>query len=615
MNVSELLLESVLQERFGLVQFRPKQKEVIDCILEKKHTLALLPTGYGKSLCYQVPSQVLSGVTVVISPLIALMQDQVNGLMRRGISNATLINSSISFDEQSRRIDAIRNGALKLVYVAPERFESPRFRDLLKSLEVSLLVIDEAHCISQWGHDFRPQYRNLSSLITQMPQSTVLALTATATPSVQRDIVQSLAIPQMRVITGSFDRPNLRLEVEACGDGKTKDRHLLRMLQEAPGPCIVYTSSRREAERLSVWLKQQRIGADCYHAGMSPGDRERTQKRFEQETVKAIVCTVAFGMGVDKSNICRVIHYNLPGSLEGYYQEAGRAGRDGNPAVCTLLYQAKDIYTQRWLMDRNYPSAQEVAQIFNCIRGRVGDPIRAAEIIQSTGVADAALNSTVDLLRTLQLIDTTHDGSYIDRSTAREPQIDMTLMHQRRQRDSLRLERMIAYAQAAKCRRAQILDYFGQRLEGACSGCDICSPLKSRILRAAADAVEQASAAVSSLHRDVRVKQVDHAVVTGGIDAGGSVSHKVIALTAELRGKVGRTTIAQILVGSKAKKIKEKGFDKLELYSSCLRLKEDDVLAIVDELISKGQLRVIPGMYPKVVVTEAGIAALIPAKR
>ena len=244
-------LEETLRERFGLAEFRPKQKEVIDNVMRGKHTLALLPTGYGKSLCYQVPSQVLPGITLVVSPLIALMQDQVNGLLRRGLNNVTLLNSSIAWDERDLRMAGIRAGAYKLVYVAPERFESARFRQLLSTIDVSLLVVDQAHCISQWGHDFRPHYRNLSGHLSHVPGATILALTATATPPVQKDIVQSLALPEMHVVVGSFDRPNLRLEVRGCRNNFEKDEFLFRLLRSTSEPVIVYTSSRKETEALS----------------------------------------------------------------------------------------------------------------------------------------------------------------------------------------------------------------------------------------------------------------------------------------------------------------------------------------------------------------------------
>ncbi|MBY0358684.1 MAG: ATP-dependent DNA helicase [Candidatus Obscuribacterales bacterium] len=475
MSVSEFLLEAVLQDRFGLEGFRPHQKEVIERIIAKRHTLALLPTGYGKSLCYQVPSQVLPGTTIVVSPLIALMQDQVSALFKRGIRNATYLNSSVSADELDSRIRAIKTGDIKLVYVAPERFESARFRQLLNSLEVSLVVIDEAHCISQWGHDFRLQYRNLSNYVAQIPGITVLALTATATPMVQRDIVQSLNLKRLEIVAGNFDRPNLTLEVKAMKSTAEKDSQLIDMLRQGQDASIVYTNSRKEAERLSGFLLQNGLSASCYHAGLTSSERHNAQRRFELGQCKIIVCTVAFGMGIDKADIRRVIHYNMPGSLESYYQEAGRAGRDGQQAICTLLHQPKDTNTQRWLIGRNYPEAEEVAAVFRFIKAKGLEAVRAQEILDNTQVKDTALTSTLNLLKHLQLVDTTPDGTYFDRSSGNDnPAIPLTYLHERKQKDYARLDHMLNYVQEGNCRRKQILDYFGQSLKQNCRSCDTC---------------------------------------------------------------------------------------------------------------------------------------------
>ncbi len=585
MAVSEFLLDSVLHEKFGLKEFRPKQREVIDHVMNGKHALALLPTGYGKSLCYQVPSQILPGATIVVSPLIALMQDQLSGLARRGITNATLLNSSVSPDELDIRFGGIKAGVFKLVFVAPERFESPRFRNLLQQIDVSLLVIDEAHCISQWGHDFRPQYRNLSGyILNHLKAASVLALTATATPQVQRDIIQSLNQPNMNVVTGSFDRPNIRFEVEAVSNAVEKDNFVFSALKSAQAPAIVYTSSRKEAEALSERMRQSGLTAACYHAGLTGDQRKMAQKLFETDKVSTIVSTVAFGMGVDKANIRRVIHYNLPGSLESYYQEAGRAGRDGDAATCTLLFQSKDVHTQRWLMDRNFPSDQQVETAYKLIASAGLQPMRISTLLDDMDIADSALNGALDLLKHLQLIDTTPDGSFLARVS--DGTIDMSSLNQRKLRHSQRLEQMIRYAQDMICRRRQILGYFGQIIE-ACSGCDVCAP----------------GDRVKTVH-----KRAGQSVL--GDRKTSNLAEAILQIVTELNGTVGRTTIAQILSGSGNKKLKEKGLDQVPMFGRFSVFKQDQLLASIDELITDGDLQSIPGLYPKVAITESGTQKL-----
>ncbi|HEY9718336.1 MAG TPA: ATP-dependent DNA helicase RecQ [Trichormus sp.] len=601
-------LEEILHERFGLSEFRPKQTEVIDNLVHGRHTLALLPTGYGKSLCYQVPSQVLPGITLVVSPLIALMQDQVNSLIRRGLTNVTLLNSSIDRDQRDLRMAGIKSGAYKLVYVAPERFESGGFRQLLREIDVSLLVIDEAHCISQWGHDFRPQYRNLSGYLSHVPGATILALTATATPAVQKDIVQSLALPEMHVVVGSFDRPNLHLEVRGCRNNFEKDECVERILRSSNEPAIIYTSSRKETEALAQRLRQYGVKAAHYHAGMKQEIRQKAQRDFENETPPVIVCTVAFGMGIDKANVRHVVHYNLPGSLENYYQEAGRAGRDGQPATCTLLYQSKDIFTQRFLTDRNYPTNEQVLAVLKRICASAPDIVRAGEILDHVDIADSALNSALDVLKQNQLICQDSDGGYFaPQALSGSVRIDTTHMIRRKRRDQERLEAMINYAQQTYCRRLLILRYFGQQLSGSrCGACDVCAPkqpvYESQDSRFEVSIAPKSRVSAGSGSRFGHKQSAPKRTLPSAADLGAAI----LKLTLELDGRVGRTSIALILAGSKAKKITEKQLDKTELYGRYTGFGEEALLAAIDNLVQEGSLRITSGLYPKLFITADG---------
>jgi ATP-dependent DNA helicase RecQ len=317
---------------FGLSAFRAGQKEVIEAVLAGRDCLCIMPTGGGKSLCYQLPAVMRPGVVLVVSPLIALMKDQVDGLQSLGL-RATFINSSLEPHEQRQRLDGMAAGQFDLVYVAPERLRSPRFLDSLKPVTVQLLAVDEAHCISEWGHDFRPDYARIGKFRARLGGPQTIALTATATPMVRDDVVKQLQLRSPDVFITGFARPNLRFEVDEPGSASDKDGKLLRILDETPGPGIIYASTRKKCETLVEFLAQRRghpVG--FYHAGLLPDQRRSIQDCFMSGEVPLIVATNAFGMGIDKRDLRLVVHYNMPGSLEAYYQESGRAGRDGLPS-------------------------------------------------------------------------------------------------------------------------------------------------------------------------------------------------------------------------------------------------------------------------------------------
>ncbi len=332
-------LNQVLQEQFGLTAFRPGQREVIERLLAGRSALAIFPTGAGKSLCYQLPALLLEGLTLVVSPLIALMKDQLDALLRKGVAAARL-DSSLDAQATREVYQQLRSGQLKLLYVAPERLSNERFQQTLADLPLALLAVDEAHCISEWGHNFRPEYMKLARLARQLKVPRLLGLTATATPEVAEAIAREFAVAPEDVVRSPFHRPNLELWMKPCDDDRQRRQQLQAAL--SPGPCIVYVTLQKTAEEVAEWLSQQGRPAVAYHAGLDADQRNQIQEEFMQSKQGVVVATIAFGMGVDKADIRAVVHYNLPKSIESYAQEIGRAGRDGKTSRCTVLATPED---------------------------------------------------------------------------------------------------------------------------------------------------------------------------------------------------------------------------------------------------------------------------------
>ena len=332
-------------------------------VLAGRDTLVILPTGGGKSLCYQVPALVLDGLTVVLSPLISLMKDQVDALEAKGIP-AAFINSSLSAGQISDRLARAQRGEIKLLYVAPERFDFGSAAERIAAMGVSLLAIDEAHCISEWGHDFRPSYRRVRDIREKLGSPPTLALTATATPEVRRDIARVLALRDPEVVLTGFDRPNLRWHVVRTKNDAEKDGTLVEVLARHEGVAIVYAATRKTVDRVAQMLTRSGIRAEAYHAGLDDARRHEVQDAFMSEKIRAIVATNAFGMGIDKPNVRLVIHYAMPGTLEAYYQEAGRAGRDGEPADCYLLHAFQDRFTHEFFIKAACPEREVVTAVY-----------------------------------------------------------------------------------------------------------------------------------------------------------------------------------------------------------------------------------------------------------
>jgi len=367
--------ESLLK-RFGLESFRAGQRDVVDAIAAGDDVLCVMPTGGGKSLCYQLPSLARKGTTIVVSPLIALMKDQVDTLQRLGIA-ARLINSTLSASEQDDVMREMASGALDLVYVAPERLRNGRFLEAVSHAGVSLLAIDEAHCASEWGHDFRPDYARLGHFRTRYLNNVqTIALTATATPHVRTDIKAILAMEAPREFVTGFARTNLRFTVEHCKSDREKNDALLAFIKNQPGSGIIYAATRKRCEEVAQWLPEKlRRPIGVYHAGLEPEQRRRVQEDFMSGRLAGIVATNAFGMGIDKADIRYVIHYNIPGSLEAYYQEAGRAGRDGAMSECRLLFSYPDRYIQEFFIENRYPSPDVVRKVYDFLHAQKDDPI------------------------------------------------------------------------------------------------------------------------------------------------------------------------------------------------------------------------------------------------
>lgn len=388
--------EEILKHYYGYDSFRSAQAEIIETILSKRDVLAIMPTSAGKSICFQVPALMLDGITIVVSPLISLMYDQVTSLKEMGIQ-AILLNSAMTSMEYYQAIEQLQRGEVKLLYVAPERFEQEGFLEMMQGIQISMVAVDEAHCISQWGQDFRPSYQNIDTFVAQLPiRPIVAAFTATATPRVRLDIKQQLKLQHPFEVVTSFDRANLYFGMEEPRD---KMSRLLELIKEKE-PTIVFCNTRKEVEKVCDKLQKKGIAADWYHAGLSPEARSKVQEDFIFDRIDVIVATNAFGMGIDKSNVRKVIHYNMPKDIESYYQEAGRAGRDGEPAECILLYGAKDIIINKFLVKQNQDKVGmaklnemiDYCRTVCCLRGFMLDYFGQKDIPEDCGHCTNCLN-------------------------------------------------------------------------------------------------------------------------------------------------------------------------------------------------------------------------------
>jgi ATP-dependent DNA helicase RecQ len=477
-------LRAALQEKFGFDNFYPGQEDVVSRVLRGQDTLAILATGAGKSLTYQLPALLLEGTTIVVSPLIALMKDQLDMLRERNITDVVALNSTLSEDQEMRARERIRSGKVRIAYTTPEKLEDQAFLALLKELRIPLFVVDEAHCISQWGHDFRPAYLALGAVIARLGHPTVLALTATATPSVREDILHQLGIDQVKPIVRGFDRPKLIYEARKADKEADKLKILSALFEGAhplEGTGIIYTATIKNALEVQNYLTSELgVPAAVYHSKLHKEDRTSVHNLFMDETIRAVVATNAFGLGIDKPNIRFVLHYDLPGSLEAYTQEAGRAGRDGLPSRCILIYRMSDTRVQNYFLTGKYPDVEEVQRVFGTIEvfGNQSDGVSMIDLRKILQLPLTKLKVILALLKKSRYIEHSGKSAYALTEAVRKNRdliLNLANYDTKKSYDQSKLAMMLQYAETRSCRRRFILNYFGEDFDAKnCGACDNC---------------------------------------------------------------------------------------------------------------------------------------------
>jgi ATP-dependent DNA helicase RecQ len=648
-----------LREHFGFADFREGQREVITAVLEGKDAVVVMPTGSGKSLCYQLPAMMFSGATLVVSPLIALMKDQVDALTVRSLP-ATFINSSIGEREQWARINALRQGHFKLVYVAPERFRSSRFLEALKSISVSLFAVDEAHCISTWGHDFRPDYLRLRQVIQALNENKrsvqTVALTATATPYVRSDIIQQLGLREPQTFVSGFDRPNLTIDVVHTEKEREKVARIKRLAKTYDGSGIIYASTRKAVEQVALQLQGQGLSVSAYHAGMGDAVRVRAQEDFMAGRTQMIVATNAFGMGIDKPDIRFVAHYQMPGSIEAYYQEIGRAGRDGLPSSCVLLFNYADKNTHDFFIEGSYPSAEVIRDVYNALvaTGLKRIELSASEIAKRTGARnEMAVQSSLYLLERAGHIQRVAAAGYkggpgtagsppwsantgaagtagaspapvatdststnpsrrtrgivmLDSVPATKLRVSPNDVERRAALERRKLREIIEFCYTEYCYRAHILDYFGDRHHprqcGACGNCSSHSAARTPLTSADMLSDTGVRGPNGKEGRAISGLAVPRALTDDELLR----VRKILACASRMKGRFGKNMLAGTLRGSAAKNVMQAHLNELSTYGLLKDMRQDDILLYIDALCVAGCLRVSPGEYPTVSITEFG---------
>ena len=583
-----------LQEIFGFEDFLDGQEGVIEQILSGRDGSVVMPTGGGKSLCYQLPALCRGGVTLVVSPLIALMKDQVDALEERGVA-VTLINSTLTWNEQKERLEGMKNGAYRLVYIAPERFRASSFMGALSDVKIEMVAIDEAHCLSQWGHDFRPDYMRLGKALEDMGRPQCVALTATATPIVREDIRGVLNLREPFESISGFERPNLSFTITPVEKVAQKYGRLKKVLAENKTG-IVYCATRKKVEEVAETIHSWGLKCIAYHGGMSDQEREDTQNAFISREADIAVATNAFGMGIDRSDVRFVVHFEIPGSVEAYYQEAGRAGRDGEASVCELLFNYADTRTQEFFIDGVNPGPGMIRDVYQFFLNEVDENYEVHRTLDEIKDAIGAKNGMAVGAALGSLI----RGRWVERFDVpgmrakgtrllkpdvltRDLTLDEAALEEKERRDREKLEKMVQLCYANTCRQQWVLEYFGEVDAPVCGSCDVCRGEENSERRAPSDE--------------------ENLIVRKFLSGVARMSRRT---PTGWEGIFGRGRIVQMLLGSKSQEVLRVRLHELKTYGILKKQGTAYLNALARSLNSGGLIVTQMGEYPLVTLTPRG---------